>query len=180
MGGVNILVGGNIKTTENMYLDKTLKTKYYNDFIENVLTETDTFWKINQSIRNHLINLNECKNIQPLYSKFPDNKNSFSNDDSLLTIAYTREIELVIFKDVLPLIGAKYFTDKQAKFAYYFDEDGDNANYSEDPTKFKMGCISDPDYFRINKIRIMYSNWDRDAHEKYWQYITEKFMELSN
>lgn len=76
---------------EDIYLSKSLKEYYSKDFTSNVLKVTDKFWKISDSIRQHLIELNECSKIQPLYSKFPDNPNSASRDESYLRIAYAKK-----------------------------------------------------------------------------------------
>lgn len=164
---------------EEIYLDEKLKGYYLKDFNENVLMETHTFWKLSEHVKPYLISLNSIRTIQPLYSKFPDNPNSLSNNESYLTIAYSKDIELTLFREILPFLIVKFNDFKEEmKFYYTFSEAKDNCNYSPEKTKFLLGCICNPDYFRINQILLTFESYDNKKHTEFWNDLTDKFLEI--
>ena len=162
---------------DEIYLDSKSKDYYYLDFNENVLTETNEFWKLSENVKHHLIELNNCIKIQPLYSKFPDNVNSLSNNESYRQLAYTKDIELFLFREILPYFISKYNTPFESKFCYLFLEPKHNINYNIE-SKFKMGCMLNPDYFRINHLYLVYENQNIEKHVEFWKDITSNFKEI--
>lgn len=160
-----------------IYLDSKSKDYYYSDFNENVLNETHPDWKLSENVKHHLIELNNCIKIQPLYSKFPDNVNSLSNNESYIQFAYTKEIELCLFRKILPYFISKYNSPFESKFYYLFIMPKDNPNFIKN-SKFKSGCNSNPDYFRINHIHFFYENQNIEKHKEFWEDLTCIFKEI--
>jgi len=158
----------------NIYLDKDKKNYYYSDFTDNVLADTDNFWKISELIKSHLIELNECKKIQPLYSKFPNN----GQNESYLELAYIKDIELILFREILPYFIIRY-TQGEAKFYYTFSKPKDNPNIVSGKSKFKMGCLINPDYFRINHLRLLFEEYNKDKHKEFWKELTNKLKQFA-
>jgi len=159
---------------QNIYLTEESKKYYRNDFMENVISETNQFWKLNETLKTHIIELNKCLKIQPLYSKFPENDNSKSNYESYFKFAYNEEIELFLFRKVLPYFISEYNIPFESKFYYLFFEPTHNANFKKQ-SNFKMGCIVNPDYFRINHLHLVYENHNHDKHIEFWDDMMNKF-----
>jgi len=164
----------NKETNNNIYLTKKRKEYYYNDFIENVLTEKDKFWSLNDSIRQYLIELNECENIQSLYSSFPTINGS---DNSHITFTYSKHIELAIFRKVIPPLIIRFNNNLQlnrkdkfnSNFVYVFYPPSENANFIKGNSKFKMGSITNPNYFKINNLRFNFECDNNNHHIDFWE-----------
>lgn len=156
---------------DEIYIDSKSKDYYYSDFNENVLTETNEFWKLNEIIKPYLIELNNCKTIQPLYSKFPCNDNFGSDSESYIKFGYTEDIELYLFRIIIPYFISKYNKLFESKFYYLFIKPKDNPNFIKN-SKFKSGCNSNPDYFRINHIHFFYENQNIEKHKEFWEDLT--------
>jgi hypothetical protein len=152
-----------------IYLDQQKKNYYYSDFKENVLPESDNFWKLSEFIKPHLIELNENKKIQPLYSKFPDNNQSMERNQSYLEIAYTKDIELILFRKTLPYFVNKYNHQEESKFYYTFSAPKDN-----EISESKLGCLSNPDYYRINRLCLYFECYVKNKHKEFWQDLKDR------
>lgn len=165
---------------KEIYLDQEKKVYYFDDFNKNVLTETDGSWGLSEFIKPHLTLLNSIDKIQPLYSKFPDNINSLSGDESYLTLAYAKEIELILFRVIIQTLVIKYNDIKEEmKFYYIFSSPEDNPLYSPEGTSYLMGCISNPDYFRINHIKFCFQCWDINKHKEFWNDLNSMLQEVA-
>lgn len=163
---------------EEIYLDQTKKSYYLKDFNENVLTEIDPFWKLCETIKPHLIELNSLDNIQPIFSKYPDNRNSLSRNESYLTFAYSKDIELHLYREILPFFIVRFNNLGESKFYYAFSEPKDNILYSDEPSEFKQGCLTNPDYFRINQIRLSFECVTKATHDIFWTELVKNLKEI--
>lgn len=155
------------------YLNSDKKKYYQTDFTQNVLTETHESWKLNDFIRPHLIELNQYKEIQPIFSKFPDK----GQDESYLDIAYSSEIELLLKHNTIPSINS-FFENKASIFSAFFLEPAENPLYKSGKNKFKMGCFNNPNYFKINHLRLTFCNQNTDRHEEFWNVILDQLKLL--
>lgn len=162
---------------DEIYLDSNSKEYYYSDFKENVLTETNEFWKLNETIKPYLIELNNCRKIQPIFSKFPDNDNSLSNFESHINFAYTKDLELNLFREIIPYFVYQYNQPFESRFHYSFFKPKDNIIFRKE-SKFKLGCILNQNYFRINHLNFVYENHNNDKHIEFWKDITSIFKEI--
>lgn len=162
---------------DNIYLSASTKASYQRDFIENVLSETHEGWKLSSFIVDHLVELNKSNDVQPLYSKFPDNSLSLSRNESYLEIAYAENVELKLFRETLPTLLIKH-NDNGSKLNYLFHEPRDNANYRDGARNFKMGCLTNPDYFRINHVRISFYNDYKENHVRFWDDLKNSLIAI--
>lgn len=159
----------------NIYLTPELKDYYMRDFENNILTIRHELWKLDDGLINILIEINKNKNIQTLYSKWWSNSFTSMTSESYLTFCYTKQIELNLFRFVIPelLIRQNNINKSMVSYCFYYPKP--NANYHEnEPTEIDLLCITDPNYFNINTIQITLSSGYRDAHEKFWMDLNEK------
>lgn len=163
---------------DEIYLDSNSKEYYCSDFNENVLTETHEFWKLNETIKPYLIELNNCKRIQPIFSKFPDTDNFATNIESYINLAYTKDLELNLFREIIPHFISKYNHIFESKFYYIFLKPKENPMYTPEKSNFKIGCIINPDYFRINQLKFVYENQNIEKHIEFWEDLTNIFREI--
>ena len=131
------------------------------------------FWKIHEIIRPHLIKLNDCKNIQPLYSCYPK-----SGSNTYLKFAYTKDVETAVENIVLKLRN-EYPGKTTDVFIvdYFIDEDNENCSggASEDEELNKMGCLINPDFFRVKNIKLSFQ-WGN--YLQFWNNITNQLTDL--
>jgi hypothetical protein len=165
-----------LENMEEIYLSEKLKAEYLRDFNEFVLSETHESWKIHPKIKDHLIKLNQCSNFQTLYSAYPER--SQTSSVSYLKIAYSKIVELELLRSTIPYFLIMHNSDRNSKFNYRFYQNKDNANYREGPRNFKMGCLTDSQYFKVNHLRMEFKNFDIQAHDGFWANLTNTLIEL--
>jgi hypothetical protein len=161
----------------NIFLSPDLKKYYMDDFTKNVLTCTDEFWGISNDIKDILIKVNENQKVQSIYSH-KQTFNDWGMKPSYIDIAFTQDIELTIFRDIIPYFQACYNTDDHNKFNYYYsypksDEDVKEKNGTND-----LASRTDKDYWKINNIRFELTTNSKDVDDKFWQDIQAKFAGL--
>ncbi len=163
---------------KEVYLSKETKEYYYNDFIENVIPETNPSWKLSEYLKPILYELNSCERIQPLYSQFPDARRPSSEQISYLRVAYFEELELPLFRDVLSFFTILYKDSYSSKFYFTFhDSDVEEPFHAGDP-KIKMGCFSNPDFFKINYIMFWFKSEEQEKHREFWEKLRNRLSTL--
>lgn len=148
---------------EEIYLNSDLKSYYHSDFVQNVLNEKDKSWGLNENIIKALTKINDNNSLQTLYSKFPHGGFG-SIPESYLTFAYKKEVELEIYRFCFPQLIFNFSQNDSERCYYHFFEPKDNILYSDEKSEIKLGCFSNPNYFRINHLRIVYEFQNRDRH----------------
>src|SRR5690554_673097 len=134
---------------EDIFLTPQLKDYYMKDF-NNLLKMKEEFWELdNEFLKEKLIKINSNPNIQTLYSKYgiqgPDDLESY------IEIAFTQNIELEIFRSILPNLIYTYSSISMdlSNCYYRYSTPRVNRNYSIGDDKRGIGCLDDKDYFRI-------------------------------
>jgi hypothetical protein len=161
-----------LNSLNEIYLSSELKKFYFQDF-EKLLSSEMDFWQIDETIKNHLIKLNQNENIQTLYSKYGPGDNMLG---SYIEFCYTEKIEQRIFKDIIPEILYEFNDIRSGCCIYEFSYPRDNANFNGD-RKLGFSCTDNPDHFRINNIKIIYRSYGLE-HIPFWDLITEKLSNL--
>ena len=164
----------------DIYLTKESKEWYMEDF-QNILKIERNFWKIdNDELKNNLIKINRNENVQSLYSKFKD-ETKLTDNLSYLEFCYTENIELKIFRKIIPY----FITEYNGEFDYYhstcdydFSHPKTNKNFDQNSPSHGMKCIDSKDYFRINHIRLNLITEKTDLHKDFWNDLTTKLFEL--
>ncbi len=156
-----------------IYLTRELKEYYFSDYFKNVLTETDPDWKLHESIEPLLTQLMSLEYIQPIYSKFPNE----GQQESHIELAYYEHIELPLYRYFLPNILEKFNEQANSKCYYKFMFPRDNNNKNK--KGLKMKCMNDPDYFRINCIKIYLEDVYTPTHLEFWNLIVNELKELA-
>jgi len=143
-----------------------------NDFEKNVLCNTHQFWGLAEQIKNQLIKINENPNIQTLYSR----KNPFKMGDimgSYLQFAYVKEIELSIFREIIPSLFM--FSKEQDLFKYEFNFP---KTKNKENNSIPMGCLDNNQYFNINSVKLYFDCRNHDTDLLFWETITEKLSKI--
>lgn len=166
-----------LENMEEIYLSETLKAEYLRDF-ESVLSETDEYWKIHPKIKDHLIKLNQCSNFRTLYSAYSKKDPTKSDLISYLKIAYSKIVELELLRSTIPCLLIMHNSDRNSKFNYRFYQNENNVIYREGSRNIKMGCLTDPQHFKVNHLRIEFKNFDIRTHDDFWANLTNILIEL--
>ena len=161
--------------TLEIYLTPEIKEFYKNDFINNVLTEQDTFWGVPDSIKENLIQLNDSIKIQPLYSCYPDSPNK---KNGYLRFAYVQEVEQIIKDKIIPELSVALKDIKYGEFEAVFSLPRDNPNSRGGKSKYKMSCITNPNHFRINHFDFNFVGHGRTIQCTFWQEMTRLLIAL--
>ena len=159
------------------YLTAERKAAYMTDFHENVLTETHETWKACATIIPTLVELNNNTRLQTLFSKFPDSPRPSAQTKSYLWLAYFEKVELKLFRDVLPWLTCVFANTDDSKLYYHYLP-GEEIRETEANTRFKLGCLADPDYFRVNHVRINFEHWQHNRHIDFWQQLKTGLLAL--
>ena len=139
------------------------------DFVNNVLPYNKIdFWKLNEGLSDILININSNPLIQALYSKRPSFKNPDNSRLSYLEFCYATEIELALFREVIPSLFLEVVLDLEERLYYLFDWPRNNPNYSMDSPPFGLACVDDEKYFFINTIKINLESNYQESHSSFW------------
>jgi hypothetical protein len=161
---------------QNIYLNKS-KKKYYMDDFHVLLNCELEFWKLDAGIKEILIQINSNENIQTLYSK-KHGLNNFHDDDSYLRFCYKREIELQLFRFLLPDLILKFNCRPDTCIYYDFSFPKENINCNDDTHKLGLGCTDDKDYFQINHLSICLNSKDIEIHDEFWMDLKIKLSNL--
>lgn len=148
------------------------------DFNNNLLKCTDKFWRLEHGMEEKLTRINQNKNIQTLYSQtYP------SHTESYLEICYTEAIEIYILRYFIPelIIALKNdkghgFPHEQYEFLYLFREPEIRDDISN--ASMNLGCLNDPQYFNINRIRFILESQDMHKHEIFWNFLVTKLSTI--
>jgi hypothetical protein len=162
---------------KEQYLNPELKAYYMDDFTNNVLPCMNTSWNLDSNLSEILKEINKNVNVQTLYSQKPDRAKMVNMESSYIRFTYTKSIEKKLFRNVIPEF-LQCFTDDEIYYTY--DLPRENSNYS-DVDKFKeLGCIHNPDYFRVNFITINFSSYIYQKHDEFWEMIKNELSIIGN
>lgn len=142
-----------------MYLNLKTKTYYQEDF-RKLLDEKDSFWKIDSAfLKSILISINRNQKLQTLYSKHDP------KEESYLFIAYSKDIELDLFRYRIPqILACNKFID------YEYVAPRINLN-REINNGISIGCVRDEDYFNIHHIRLGLTSSNPEEHAVFWSLL---------
>ena len=90
-----------------------------------------------------------------------------------------KKIELSLFRNTLPDLLNTYNNRRESKISYYFLPPKKNDNYREEEIIFNLGCLCNPDYFKINHVHISFDHWSTTKHQEFWENLKIKLIELS-
>jgi hypothetical protein len=142
------------------------------DFINNVIPfDKIVFWKLDEGLPEILSRINSNEYIHALYSKRPAFKTPADLSLSYLEICYSEEVELRLFREVIPSLFPETASDPEAKLYYMFDGPRINPNYSRNTAPLWLGCIDDENYFFINTIKINLESKIKETHNRFWKIL---------
>lgn len=159
------------------YLTAESKAYYQKDLEENVLTLQEPYWKFDEEL-NELVHLiNQHPGLQTLYSRgySPQRSGLDLNPQSYLKIAFSPAMRLPLGKALLEV----YTALNRQESPVDLNEEPPQANLNYRPDKAGgMGCLDDPDYFRIWHFSIAIRTENAELHTKFWSLLGERFSHL--
>ncbi len=159
------------------YLAAVSKTYYQKDLEENVFTLQDAYWKFDEELRELITRINHHPGLQTLYSRSysPERSGLDLNPLSYLKIAYTPEMRLPLGKALVEV----YTTLNSQESPVELNEEPPQSNLNYRPDKKGgMGCLDDPDYFRIWHFSISIRSEEQEAHRQFWSLLWDRFSGL--
>lgn len=160
----------------DIYLNTELKEKYMIDF-HKLLNHENDYWKIDKELVHILTRINSNPYVQTLYSKCGNDQ----DPNSYLEIAFTVDFERKLFRQIIPQLLFEFNknTDLEGSLYYNYLPPSENSNYKAELEKHGIGCMDDPDYFRINLIKIKYICFDVKSHVEFWKLLSELLSPIS-
>ena len=172
------------KLTKNIWLSPELKEKYMEDFENKVLKCKHPAWTLEEEVRPFLIRINSNPEIQTLYSAFYKRNSSTYIDGefnsfpvSYLRIAYSLSLAPAVNKKCESFM-ANHGEHEDAWTSFESSLPRDNCNYRGRESSINLGCLNDPEYFRIDCIECKIVSPDRKVHLGFWQEISDLLMHL--
>jgi len=161
---------------QDIYLDKA-KKKNYMDYFRALLNCKLEFWQLDLGLQDILIQINANECLQTLYSK-KHGLNDLYDEDSYLKFCYYKEVELQLFRFILPDLISSYNCRPDTALYYDFSFPKVNENCMEDANKLGLGCTDDKDYFYINHLAIYLKSPDLEIHNNFWKDLEVKLSNL--
>lgn len=162
--------------THDRYLNIRRKRIYMNDFRILLKCEID-FWRLDQGLKDILTNINSNEYIQTIYSK-RHNLNNFTDQVSYLKFCYYKEVELYLFRFILPDFVYTYNCKPNTFLYYAFSLPSKNDNFIGHSNKLGLGCTDNKDYLNINHLVIYMDSPDLDTHNTFWNDLEAKLTYL--
>jgi len=160
----------------DIYLDKEKKIKYM-DYFQTLLNCKLEFWQLDNGLQDILIQINANEYVQTLYSKRHGINDSVS-EESYLEFCYYKEVELQLFRFVLPYFISKYNSRPDTILYYDFFLPKENYNCVYNNNDLGLGCTDDKDYFLINHLAVYLESPDLEIHNEFWNDLKEKLTHL--
>ena len=160
-----------------MYLSSKLKEYYLQAFSE-VKNSDNEFWDLDNGIVDYLNSINKNENIQTLYSKYGNHLGGF-NPESYLVFAYSKKVELKLFREIIPNLIFNYNTRHESICRYSFNEPRMREDKNDKGGILKLKCVNDPQYFNINNIRITLEDGNNKIHDRFWQDLNDALSKIT-
>lgn len=159
------------------FLTAGSKAYYQKDLEENVFTLQDAYWKFDEELSELVTRINQHPGLQTLYSRSyaPERSGLDLNPLSYLKIAYTPEMRLPLGKTLVDVYTA--LNSQESPVEVNEEPPQANLNYRPDK-KGGMGCLDDPDYFRIWHFYISIRSEEQEAHRQFRSLLWDRFSGL--
>ncbi|MHB1277998.1 MAG: hypothetical protein ACYC1Q_06335 [Bacteroidia bacterium] len=159
------------------YLTSASKAYYQKDLEEKVMTLQDAYWKFDAELSDLVSRINQHPGLQTLYSRSysPERSGLDLNPLSYLKIAYTPKMRLPLGKVLVEIYNT--LSSQESPVEVNEEPPQDNLNYR--PGKVGgMGCLDDPDYFRIWHFSISIRSEEKEVHKQFWSLLQGRFSGL--
>lgn len=156
------------------YLTDSLKSYYMFDLKKLFSMKDSNLQSIDDGLEYILNEINMHHNFQTLYSKkFKTNPELFIIEGkSYLELAFTKNSENLLLGLLNQIKEANKCNESQINIIQY--EPSGNPNYQVNPL-IEIGCINNPDYFRIKRIKIEIESLKMNCHDLFWENIQAVF-----
>lgn len=161
------------------YLTAERKAYYQNDLEEAVIPLLDDFWRFDEELHDlvHLINGHE--GMQTIYSRaYSPNRSGLDLDPtSYLKIAFTKERRMELGQLLMQVYDA--VNGEHSPVSLSEEAPQENRNYTPG-SPIQIGCLLDPDYFRIWHFHLSVRSEDLTKHALFWQVLEQAFQEQNS
>ena len=159
------------------FLNVERKAYYQKDLEEKVLTFRDAYWQFDEELTELIRFINQHTGLQTLYSRSysPGRSGLDLNPVSYLKIAFSPEMRLPLGRALVMVHDA--LNGPESPVEVNEEAPQENLNYRLDKSG-RMGCLDDPDYFRIWHFYISIRSEKVEAHQQFWSLLQRRFSEL--
>lgn len=156
-----------------LYLTDETKSKYMSDFQKLLNLTNSEFWDIDDELKEILIRINKNPNYQTLYSKkYKSNPDIWNlGGESYLEITSKKASWSQLSHTLNDFTSCSNLSKSLIELVEC--DPHENANFNSD-SPIDIGCIKDPDYFKIKYFRISLESSDNNFHEIFWECIGRK------
>jgi hypothetical protein len=161
----------------DIYLTPERKAYYMADFAR-VLQYDSPAWELDRELQEVLTCINANPRIQTLYSQRYYPGKTYNPDRSYLRFTYAQQVEQELFKVMIPQLVEQFVGHFDAYCYYGFSYPKDNLVYSAEAGPEAIGCLNDPDYFRINQIDLYLESGSLADHLVFWERLGEELSIL--
>lgn len=159
-----------------------------NDFKLLLRFNQSQFWMLDKQLREILSNINSNPKIQSLYSKKYDNKSGNLFKESYLHLGFFNSMrqpldELILtldnkYRDFTNTKFRKGIISKEKVLRCSINDPLENTNYIHSNSDSPLGCIRNPNYFRIFHIEFELKSSKEHLHEMFWNDLNENLKKL--
>lgn len=153
------------------YLTAELKAYYQKDFVDHVLPSTDAYWNFDTELLELVNRINTHPELQTIYSRSfsPARSGLDLNPLSYLKIAYSPSMRLELGKALLAVYNELNAMESPVEL----QEEAPQTNLNYRPQQsISMGCLSNPEYFRIWHFSISLNTQNHAKHQQFWELMT--------
>lgn len=156
------------------YLTEITKSKYMADFQKLLNLKNSEFWDLDDGVEDTLVRINENPCFQTLYSKkYKCDPNSWNlGGESYLYITSNQDSWVRLYDILNEIVNCA--TCLKCPIELVECDPDDNPNFKPD-SFINIGCIRNPDHFKIKHFIIGLNSPDMYCHEKFWECVRIKF-----
>lgn len=160
---------------KKILLNDNLKI-YYSESLEESIESDNEFWDLDEGIKNHLISINNSKNVRTIYSKKGKDLANF-RFESYLRIGYTEKIEQELFNKIIPLFFNKYNLST-SEFSLEVIEPHKQSERTKTKENNGMRCITDSNYFNITQLMFKLKSKNNNIQDEFWNELNNTLSVL--
>jgi len=158
------------------YLTDVQKAYYQKDLEEFVIPLLDDFWRFDEELHElvHLVNSHD--GIQTIYSRAysPARSGLDLDPTSYLKIAFAKEKRMELGQLLMQVYDA--VNGEKSPVMLSEEAPQENRNFTPD-SPIQIGCLTDPNYFRIWHFRLSVRSEDLSRHTLFWEELEKAFGE---
>lgn len=156
------------------YLTLELKEYYQKDLEEAVIPLLGDFWRFDRELLDIVKLVNSHHGMQTIYSRAysPARSGLDLDPTSYLKIAFAKEKRIELGQLLMQVYD--FVNGEHSPVTLSEEPPQDNRNFTPD-SPIEIGCLTDPDYFRIWHFHLSVRSEDMARHTLFWEQLEKAF-----